>query len=86
MATRGRPAFQPTNEQRLNVEIVVGLGIPEEKICFSLAPPCDATQVSGDQLAAGGTRRAMAQTKPASSRAIAAVTDAEVWCSLIAEQ
>ena len=34
----------------------------------SLAPPCC------DQLTAGGTRRAMAQTKPASSRAIAAVT------------
>src|SRR6516162_11319586 len=34
----------------------------------SLAPPCC------DQLTAGGTCRAMAQTKPASSRAIAAVT------------
>src|SRR6201998_2219518 len=32
MATRGRPAFQPTDEQRVNVEIVVGLGIPEEQI------------------------------------------------------
>ena len=34
MATRGRPAFQPTDEQRINVEIMVGLGIPEEKICL----------------------------------------------------
>src|SRR5215472_17058091 len=34
MATRGRPAFQPTTEQRQNVEIMVGLGIPEEKICL----------------------------------------------------
>jgi hypothetical protein len=34
---------------------------------------CDHA-VSCDQPAAGGTRRAMAQTKPASSRAIAAVT------------
>jgi hypothetical protein len=34
MATRGRPAFQPTDEQRANVEIMVGLGIPEEKICL----------------------------------------------------
>ena len=34
MATRGRPAFQPTDEQRVNVEIMVGLGIPEEKICL----------------------------------------------------
>jgi hypothetical protein len=32
MATRGRPAFQPTDEQRVNVEIMVGLGIPEEEI------------------------------------------------------
>ena len=26
------PAFQPTDEQRVNVEIMVGLGIPEEQI------------------------------------------------------
>jgi len=32
MAMRGRPAFQPTDEQRKNVEVMVGLGIPEEKI------------------------------------------------------
>jgi hypothetical protein len=32
------------------------------------------SRVCPDQLAAGGTRRAMAQMKPASSRAIAAVT------------
>jgi len=34
MATRGRPAFQPTSEQRQNVEIMAGLGIPEEEICL----------------------------------------------------
>jgi hypothetical protein len=34
MATRGRPAFQPTDEQRKNVEVMVGLGITEEKICL----------------------------------------------------
>src|SRR5215470_13813226 len=34
MATRGRPGFQPTNEQRVNVEIMVGLGIPEADICL----------------------------------------------------
>jgi hypothetical protein len=34
MATRGRPAFQPTSEQRQNVEVMVGLGIPEEQICL----------------------------------------------------
>ena len=40
----------------------------------SPAPPCEAITVSCDQPAAGGTRRGMAQTKPASSRVIAAVT------------
>jgi hypothetical protein len=30
MATRGRPAFQPTDEQRKNVEVMVSLGITEE--------------------------------------------------------
>jgi len=40
----------------------------------SLAPPCDAITGSSDQPAAGGTRRAMGQMKPANSRAIAAVT------------
>jgi hypothetical protein len=34
MAMRGRPAFQPTDEQRKNVEVMVGLGIPEGKICL----------------------------------------------------
>jgi len=34
MAMRGRPAFQPTDEQRKNVEVMVGLGIPEENICL----------------------------------------------------
>jgi hypothetical protein len=32
MATRGRPAFQPTDEQRKNVEVMASLGIPEENI------------------------------------------------------
>ena len=30
---RGRPAFEPTDEQRKNVEITVGLGIPQVQIC-----------------------------------------------------
>ena len=34
MAMRGRPAFQPTDEQRKNVEVMVGLGIPEDKVCL----------------------------------------------------
>jgi hypothetical protein len=29
----GRPAFEPTEEQRKNVDIMVGLGIPQEHIC-----------------------------------------------------
>jgi hypothetical protein len=40
----------------------------------SLAPPWMRSRVSSDQPAVGGTRRAMAQMKPTSSRAIAAVT------------
>jgi hypothetical protein len=31
---RGRPAFQPTDEQRKNVQVMVGLGITEENICL----------------------------------------------------
>lgn len=34
MTIRGRPAFQPRDEQRKNVELMVGLGITEEKICL----------------------------------------------------
>jgi hypothetical protein len=34
MATRGRPAFQPTDEQRKNVEVMVSVGITEENICL----------------------------------------------------
>jgi hypothetical protein len=30
MATRGRQAFQPTDEQRKNVEVMVGLGITQK--------------------------------------------------------
>ena len=33
----------------------------------SSVPPCDGLWICCDQPAAGGTRRAMAQTKPASS-------------------
>jgi hypothetical protein len=34
LGLRGRPAFQPTDEQRKNVEVMVSLGITEEKICL----------------------------------------------------
>jgi hypothetical protein len=30
----GSPAFQPTEEQRKNVEVLAGFGIPEEDICL----------------------------------------------------
>ena len=29
MTKRGRPCFEPTEEQRRNVEIMTGLGIPQ---------------------------------------------------------
>ena len=48
--------------------------------------PAMRSRVSCDQPAADGTRRAMAQMKPASSRAIAAVTTLAglpLWASLL---
>jgi hypothetical protein len=33
VAGRRRPAFEPTDDQRKNVEIVAGLGMPEAQIC-----------------------------------------------------
>jgi hypothetical protein len=33
---RRRPAFQPTEEQRKSVEVLVGLGIPEEDIRLTI--------------------------------------------------
>ena len=32
----GRPPFEPTDEQRRNVEIMVGLGIPQDSICVMI--------------------------------------------------
>ena len=32
----GRPPFEPTDEQRRNVEIMVGLGIPQDSICIMM--------------------------------------------------
>jgi len=34
MNKRGRPRFEATDEQRKNVEIMVGLGIRQEDICL----------------------------------------------------
>lgn len=37
MSSRGgRPPFEPTDEQRRNVEIMVGLGIPQDSICIMM--------------------------------------------------
>jgi hypothetical protein len=36
---RGRPAFVPTDEQRRNVEAMVGFGIPEAEICNLIRNP-----------------------------------------------
>lgn len=49
MATRGRPAFQPTDEQRKNVEVMASLGIPEENIRFLVRNRSD-TPISRNSL------------------------------------
>jgi hypothetical protein len=36
---RGRRAFVPTPEQRRNVKILAGLGIPQDKICLTVVNP-----------------------------------------------
>jgi hypothetical protein len=63
MATRGRPAFQPTGEQRQNVEVMAGLGIPEEEICLVVRdrrdkPICRSTlrRHFGKELQTGATK------------------------------
>ena len=35
----GRKAFVPTQEQRRNVKLLVGLGIPQDKICLMVVNP-----------------------------------------------
>ena len=39
MTRRGRPCFEPTEEQRRNVEIMTGLGIPQTDICLMVRGP-----------------------------------------------
>ena len=39
MTKRGRPRFEPTEEQRRNVEIMTGLGIPQADICLMVRGP-----------------------------------------------
>ena len=39
MATRGRPPFEATDEQRQNVEVLVSLGIPQTDICLMVRGP-----------------------------------------------
>ena len=39
MTKRGRPRFEPTEEQRRNVEIMTGLGIPQTDICLMARGP-----------------------------------------------
>ena len=39
MTKRGRPCFEPTEEQRRNVEIMTGLGIPQTDICLMVRGP-----------------------------------------------
>ena len=35
----GRKAFVPTQEQSRNVRLLVGLGIPQDKICLMVVNP-----------------------------------------------
>jgi hypothetical protein len=63
MAKRGRPAFQPTSEQRQNVEVMAGIGIPEEEICLVVRdrrdkPICRSTlrRHFGKELQTGATK------------------------------
>ena len=39
MANRGRPPFEPSDEQRKNVEVLVSLGIPQTDICLMVRGP-----------------------------------------------
>ena len=39
MTKRGRPRFEPTGEQRRNVEIMTGLGILQTEICLMVRGP-----------------------------------------------
>jgi hypothetical protein len=45
----GRPAFRPTEEQRKNVELMAGLGLPHEQIC-ALVRDRDGKQISHNTL------------------------------------
>jgi hypothetical protein len=50
MNKRGRPRFEPTDEQCKNVEIMVGLGIRQEDICLveaSVLAKAQVTEVTG---------------------------------------
>jgi hypothetical protein len=40
----GRKTFAPTPEQRSQVKILVGLGIPQEKICLLVINPQTASR------------------------------------------
>ena len=42
---RGRPAFVPTDEQRRNVEAMVGFGIPEAEICNLIRNPANGKSI-----------------------------------------
>ena len=46
----GRPAFEPTAEQRKNVETLAGLGMPQEQICLLVEDPHTGKPISDDAL------------------------------------
>ena len=75
LATCVEPMARQIVDARVLLAAAAPPALPSSSILArSLAPPLAAITRLLAQPAAGGTPRAMAQTKPASSRAIAAVT------------
>lgn len=46
----GRPPFQPTAEQRRNVEVLAGLGLTQDEICLLVVNPTTGRPVTRDTL------------------------------------
>ncbi len=46
----GRPAFEPTDEQRKLVEAMVGYGIPQEEICLLVTNPATGEPIARSTL------------------------------------
>lgn len=46
----GRPPFEPTEEQRRNVEVMAGIGLRHEELCLLVINPHTEKPISGDTL------------------------------------